>query len=73
MCRKERNLNAKELIDYFGKERMKLNGTIISQELNKISAEWSNWGKLITISFLSNEMKEKYFEIMKNRRKIVVL
>jgi serine/threonine-protein kinase HipA len=70
---KERNLNAKELIDYFGKERMKLNGTIISQELNKISAEWSNWGKLITVSFLSNEMKEKYFEIMKNRRKIVVL
>lgn len=65
---KKRNLNAKILIDYFAKERLKLNDTIISQVLNKINTEISNWEKLITVSFLSNEMKEKYLELMKKRK-----
>ena len=65
---KKRNLTAKILIDYFAKERLKLNDTIISQVLNKINAEWTNCEKLITSSFLSNEMKEKYFELMNSRK-----
>lgn len=69
---KKRNLTAKILIDYFAKERMKLNDTIISQVLNKINTEWSNWEELINISFLSNEMKEKYLELL-NRRKATLL
>lgn len=69
---KKRNLTAKVLINYFGKERMKLNDTIISQVLNKINLELSNWEKLITVSFLSNEMKEKYLELM-HRRKAIIL
>lgn len=68
---KKRNLSAKVLIDYFAKERLKLNDTIISQVLNKISSEFSNWEKLITVSFLSNDMKEKYLELMKGRKQIV--
>jgi serine/threonine-protein kinase HipA len=64
----KRNLSAKILIDYFAKERLKLNDTIISQVLNKINTEISNWEKLITVSFLSNEMKEKYLELMKKRK-----
>jgi serine/threonine-protein kinase HipA len=69
---KKRNLNAKILVDYFAKERMKLNDTIISQVLNKINSEWDNWKKLITISFLSNEMKEKYLELMKKRKEVIL-
>ncbi len=69
---KKRNLSAKILTDYFAKERMKLNDTIISQVLNKINSEWDNWKKLITISFLSNEMKEKYLELMKKRKEVVL-
>ena len=65
---KKRNLSTKILFDYFAKERMKLNDTIISQVLNKIINEWDNWKKLITISFLSNEMKEKYLELIYKRR-----
>lgn len=65
---KKRNLSTKILFDYFAKERMKLNDTIISQVLNKINSEWDNWKKLITISFLSNEMKEKYLELIYKRR-----
>ncbi|MDP2365958.1 MAG: HipA domain-containing protein [Ignavibacteria bacterium] len=68
---KKRNLSAKILIDYFAKERLKLNDTIIIQVLNKINAEWNNWEKLIKVSFLSNEMKEKYFELMRKRKQIV--
>ena len=68
---KKRNLDSKILIDYFAKERMKLNDTIVSQVLNKISAEWSNWEKLIPVSFLSNDMKEKYFELLKSRGHII--
>ncbi|WP_337865370.1 HipA domain-containing protein [Ignavibacterium sp.] len=63
----KRNLSAKILIDYFAKERMKLNDTIISQVLNKINIEWNNWEKLITVSFLSNDMKEKYLELLEKR------
>ena len=70
---KKRNLSAKILIDYFAKERLKLNPTIISQVFNKINTEWNNWEKLIKISFLSNEMKEKYFELMKKRKAVVLL
>lgn len=67
---KKRNLSTKILFDYFAKERMKLNDTIISQVLNKINSEWDNWKKLITISFLSNEMKEKYLELMEKRKEV---
>lgn len=68
---KKRNLTTKILIDYFAKERLKLNDTIISQVLNKIKAEWNNWEKLINISFLSDEMKEKYLELMGRRKQIM--
>ena len=70
---KKRNLSTKILIDYFAKERLKLNPTIISQVFNRINTEWNNWEKLIKISFLSNEMKEKYFELMKKRKAVVLL
>lgn len=65
---KKRNLSVKILIEYFGKERLKLNDTIISQVLNKISTEWSRLEKLITDGFLSKEMKEKYFELLNSRK-----
>lgn len=68
---RKKNLNKKILIDYFAKERLKLNDTIISQVLNKINAEFGNWEKIISVSFLSNDMKEKYFELMKRRKQIV--
>jgi serine/threonine-protein kinase HipA len=70
---KKRNLSVKILIEYFGKERLKLNDKIISQVLNKINLEWNNWEKLITVSFLSNDMKEKYWELMKKRKLKVII
>jgi serine/threonine-protein kinase HipA len=68
---KKRNLSAKILIDYFAKERMQLNDTIISQVLNKIKFEWSNWENLIKAGFLSSEMKDKYLNLQYQRKKIL--
>lgn len=70
---KKRNLNAKILIDYFAKERLKLNANIINQTLEQIKLQFDNWESLIKISFLSNEMKEKYWELMKKRKLNVLL
>lgn len=70
---KKRNLNAKILIDYFAKERLKLNDNIINQTLEQIKLQFDNWESLIKISFLSNEMKEKYWELMKKRKLNVLL
>jgi len=64
---KKRNLTVKVLIDYFGKERIKLNNTVISQVLNKINSEVSNWEMLIEKSFLSEMYKEKYYILLKER------
>ncbi len=70
---KKRNLSAKILIDYFAKERLKLNDTMISQVINKINSEWNNWENLINVSFLSKEMKEKYLELMEKRKAVILL
>lgn len=68
---KKRNLTSKILVEYFAKERLKLNDNVISQILNKINLEFNNWENLINISFLSDVMKEKYLELM-NRRILIV-
>jgi serine/threonine-protein kinase HipA len=70
---KKRNLNAKILIDYFAKERLKLNANIINQTLEQIKLQFDNWESLIKVSFLSNEMKEKYWELMKKRKEILII
>lgn len=68
---KKRNLNAKILIDYFAKERLKLNANIINQTLEQIKLQFDNWESLIKISFFSNDMKEKYWELIKKKKLIV--
>ncbi|MEW6507781.1 MAG: HipA domain-containing protein [Bacteroidota bacterium] len=66
---KKRNLNAKILIDYWGREKLKLNNTIIFKVLDKISDAWNEWERLINVSFLSKEMKEKYYGLLMERKK----
>jgi serine/threonine-protein kinase HipA len=68
---KKRNLSAKILINYFATEVLKLNATIISQVLNKIIGVQSKWEELIEVSFLSNEMKEKYSGLINKRKNVL--
>lgn len=65
---KKRNLNSKILIDYFGKERLKLNDTTINNVLNRFKSELNKFDEIILISFLSTALKEKYLQLLKSRR-----
>ena len=61
---KKSNLKASDFIDYYAKERLQLNektvNTILEQMLNTIP----KWKELLEISFLSDEMKEKYLGLL---------
>ncbi len=70
---KKRNLNSKVLIDYWGKERLKLNDSVISNVLNKFSEVINEWERLINVCFLSDQMKEKYFNLVKVRKEKIGL
>ncbi len=64
---KKNNLTRQILIDYFGDERCELNDKIINKTLETIYNAKSGWIEEINNSFLSNEMKEKYIDIVESR------
>lgn len=68
---KKRNLKRSDFIDYLGQERLGLNTTIIEEILLKFKTTIPNWEKLIHISFLSNNAKEAYLQIVNNRAKVL--
>jgi serine/threonine-protein kinase HipA len=70
---KKRELNKNTLIEYFGRERLNLNDKIISQILDKIKSSLKDWENLIEKSFLSTQLKDKYYELLKIRWKILEL
>ena len=68
---KKKNLKYKDLIDYFGKERCGLTDKVIE---NVLGASWKaipQWKELIGISFLSDNMKEKYEGLLDKRLKVL--
>jgi serine/threonine-protein kinase HipA len=66
---KKSKLTSNILIKYWGIERLQLNDTVISQTIGNIKNIQSKWEELINISFLSTAMKEKYFDLLNERRK----
>ena len=66
---KKRNLRKKDFIDYFAIEKMGLPPKIIEQQLQKIINAQSQWQELISRSFLSEPLKEKYAAILQERLK----
>jgi serine/threonine-protein kinase HipA len=61
------NFKSTELIDYYAKERLELNDKTIDAILSDMNKSLSKWKELVEISFLSNNMKEKYLKLMDNR------
>ena len=55
------------LINYFGGECCDLNDTIITKTVNTILKAKPNWMNEINNSFLSDEMKEKYINVVESR------
>jgi serine/threonine-protein kinase HipA len=64
---KKKHLTRNILVDYFGNERCELTSKSIDKVLEKISSAATKWKELIDISFLSNEMKEKYHKLLGTR------
>lgn len=66
---KKSNFKAGDLIDYFAKERLGLSDKVIDQTLKKMFENVEKWNELIEISFLSEDMKNKYLKLLKERLK----
>lgn len=68
---KKNKLSRKILVEYWGKERLRLNNQVIDQTLNSLTDKFGRWIELINNSFLSKEMKEKYLALLDERRKVI--
>ncbi len=66
---KKNKINYHDVIDYLGKERMKIPSKKIEEEIERIFSCYLEWEKLIEISFLSETMKEKYNILVQDRKK----
>ena len=64
---KTKKLTRNQLINYFGKEICELTDRSIDKVLETISLSVPKWKKLINISFLSQEMKDKYKTLLETR------
>ncbi len=67
---KKNNLTKKDLIEYWGNDRLGLPEKSIQQVYDQIISSFKKWNDLIEISFLSAEMKQKYFELLEKRKRI---
>ena len=62
---KKSNLKATDFIDYYAKERLQLNEKTVVTIQEQMENAIPKWKELLEISFLSDEMKEKYLELLK--------
>ena len=70
---KKKHLTRPMLVCYFGIERCELTSKSVDKVLETISSAVPRWKELIHISFLSDGMKEKYFELLDARLKTLEL
>lgn len=64
---KKNKLTKQMLIQYFGGERCELNDKVITNTVTTISNARLDWIEEIHNSFLSEEMKEKYIDLVESR------
>jgi serine/threonine-protein kinase HipA len=66
---KKSKLNREDFVDYFGLERLKLLPIVIEQELSNFEKAIPAMLDLLSKSFLSTELQERYRELLLNRWK----
>lgn len=64
---KKSNLKAADFIDYYAKERLQLNEKTVTTILEQMKKATPKWKELLEISFLSEDMKEKYLVLLEKR------
>ncbi len=63
----KKNLTKSMLVKYFGKEQCELTDKVIDNVINSIRNAVPKWREEIGISFLSEEMKQKYIDLLNSR------
>ena len=64
---KRKELRRRELIEYLGKERLKLSDASIDEVLRALWNARPGWEALIDISFLNQKAKKEYLSLLKER------
>jgi serine/threonine-protein kinase HipA len=68
---KKNKLTKKDLMEYWGKDRLALSNKSINEVYDKITASYEKLNELIGISFLSKGMKQKYFDLLDIRKNVL--
>jgi serine/threonine-protein kinase HipA len=64
---KKSRLNRSDFVDYFGIQRLSLSESVIKDELIRFNQALHPWQELLANSFLSEKMRIRYEEIIKER------
>lgn len=64
---KKSNLKAADFIEYYAKDRLQLNDKTVSIILEQMQQVIPKWKELLEISFLSEDMKEKYLNLLETK------
>lgn len=65
---KKSNFTYNILFNYFGNERLGLSEKVLKKIEEEFRAYYSEWLNIIEISFLKEELKEKYVQVLDQRR-----
>jgi serine/threonine-protein kinase HipA len=65
---KKNKITKSDLVDYFAAERLGLNDKIINKAIDQLQSASSEWEGLIKASFLSDNMQDKYLQLLNERR-----
>lgn len=68
---KKKHLTRNILVDYYGMERCEITSRSIENTLETIASSIPKWKELIDISFLSEEMKGKYHDLLDARLSVL--
>lgn len=70
---KKSRLNANDFFEYYARERLELTSQLIDDVINGFKKIIPEWEELIEISFLSEGMKEAFWNLVSARKKIFAM
>ena len=70
---KKSNHNRDLFFDYYASDRLKLTERAINQVDQEFKSSIDSWKSLLEKSFLTEELKQQYWEIISQRRAILEL
>lgn len=65
---KKTHLTRKDLMDYYGKQRLQLNDRVLSAVLARFQEGFAEWLKLLDQSFLSDDVRQRFYILLSERK-----